>query len=232
MRPYQWNVAAGALPIGLSLTSAGRISGYPRTPGAYPITIRMRDASGLTKEQKLELKVMVSSLVISTDQVPTATVGVMINRAMTASGGILPYTWMVDSGMLPSGVTLRYDGLLTGVPGASGTYRFVIRVADKSGLTSVKPYTLSVGTKPLVITSTFLPQASARKPYSAPLVVTGGVKPYTWSLLDGVLPSGMNLSRAGVLSGPPWAPGTYRFTAQATDTTAANVTKSFELRVE
>lgn len=43
--PYTWNVSAGALPAGLSLSSAGVISGTPTTDGQSTLTIRAVDAN-------------------------------------------------------------------------------------------------------------------------------------------------------------------------------------------
>lgn len=45
-RPATWRVSAGALPPGLSLTAAGRITGTPRTAGAWHSEIAADDPSG------------------------------------------------------------------------------------------------------------------------------------------------------------------------------------------
>jgi hypothetical protein len=45
--PYTWSLAAGAFPSGLSLSSAGRITGTSTgTPGAYSVTVLCADANG------------------------------------------------------------------------------------------------------------------------------------------------------------------------------------------
>jgi hypothetical protein len=38
--PYRWSVAKGSLPAGLALTTAGVISGTPRSPVSASITFR------------------------------------------------------------------------------------------------------------------------------------------------------------------------------------------------
>ncbi|RNL79752.1 Ig domain-containing protein [Nocardioides marmorisolisilvae] len=40
-----WSLASGTLPPGLTLSSAGRITGYPKTPGTWTFTVRLLDAS-------------------------------------------------------------------------------------------------------------------------------------------------------------------------------------------
>jgi hypothetical protein len=54
--------------------------------------------------------------------------------SLTATGGMPPRTWVVESGNLPPGLNLdSTSGLISGVPRAFGTYRFTARVTD-SGL--------------------------------------------------------------------------------------------------
>jgi hypothetical protein len=48
--PYTFTVRAGALPAGVSLTSAGVMSGTPSTPGAPAFTIRATDVNGCFQE--------------------------------------------------------------------------------------------------------------------------------------------------------------------------------------
>jgi hypothetical protein len=55
--------------------------------------------------------------------------------------------------------------------------------------------------------------------YSSALVATGGVPPYTFSIVSGSLPPGSSLNAAGDLRGTPTTVGTFNFTAQAVDST-------------
>lgn len=63
-----------------------------------------------------------------------------------------------------------------------------------------------VQVSPLVITTASLPNGQIATAYSASLVATGGVTPYNWSLISGVLPAGLSLSAStGAISGTPTA---------------------------
>ncbi len=71
----------------------------------------------------------------------------------------------------------------------------------------------------LVITTTSLPSVKRSKSYSATLSASGGVMPYTWSIVSGSLPPGLSLNPAtGVISGTaPSTKGTWNFTVQVED---------------
>ncbi len=65
--------------------------------------------------------------------------------AMTASQGTTPYVWSVYSGNLPPGLTMSPGGVISGTPtGFGGNYQVIIRVADQTGATNEKTYTVVV----------------------------------------------------------------------------------------
>jgi hypothetical protein len=55
-------------------------------------------------------------------------------------------------------------------------------------------------------------------PFSAKLSASGGSGTYTWSVAEGVLPSGFALAADGTLAGRAQTAGTYRATLRLTDT--------------
>ncbi len=61
---------------------------------------------------------------------------------------------------------------------------------------------------------------------------TGGTPPYVWSAIPGALPSWINLSPDGILSGSPAVAGATRFTVTVTDTLGAANSKVFQLAVD
>lgn len=70
---------------------------------------------------------------------------------------------------------------------------------------------------PLVITTLSLPSATVGSSYSGTLNASGGIAPYTWTVISGALPPGLSLSTSGVISGTPTTAGTYNFTVQVID---------------
>jgi hypothetical protein len=71
---------------------------------------------------------------ISILNVPNAPVGVFYSTVISVTAGTPPFTFtLVNSNPLPPGLTLGFDGLLSGTPTASGRYEFSIRGTDSFG---------------------------------------------------------------------------------------------------
>lgn len=90
----------------------------------------------------------------------------------------------------------------------------------------------------LKIETTSLPDAHAgNPPYSASVVVSGGMPVYNWTIFSGALPAGLSLSATtGVIGGtpnPPTSGNTYNFTVKVTDSAnpANAVTKPLSIFV-
>ena len=60
--PYTWSVTAGSPPPGITLSSAGVLSGTPTTAGTYTFTVQARDAGANTRTTQLSLDVFVSGV--------------------------------------------------------------------------------------------------------------------------------------------------------------------------
>jgi hypothetical protein len=73
-----------------------------------------------------------------------------------------------------------------------------------------------------VTTPSQLPSAVLNQAFSYTLTGSGGVAPYTFSIVAGNLPDGMALSSGGTISGTPIVAGPFNFTYQVKD--SLNVT--------
>ncbi|HKW64412.1 MAG TPA: putative Ig domain-containing protein [Candidatus Acidoferrum sp.] len=161
-----------------------------------------------------------ATLAILSSSLPDAVTGMPYAGQVTLFGGLAPYTVSVTNGSLPTGLSITNTGLITGTPGAAGSFTFTIQVTDSAAQQSITTQVLTIRVgSPLVIGTTTLPAATISVPYSASLNATGGFGNVTWSLTSGVLPTGLSLSSAGgVISGTTSATGgTFTFTVQATD---------------
>lgn len=86
---------------------------------------------------------------------------------------------------------------------------------------------------PEVLDSGTLAAGKEGEPYEPVVLgVRGGTPPYTWSLVDGRLPSGMTLRSYGVLDGTPLTAGSYSFVARVTDANGLRGEAAYGLMVE
>ncbi len=86
---------------------------------------------------------------------------------------------------------------------------------------------------PLSITTSSLPNAVLNTAYSATLAGSGGALPYSWTIASGSLPTGLNLSGSGVISGTPTVAGLYNFTVRLRDSSnpVQTVTRALSITV-
>jgi hypothetical protein len=82
-----------------------------------------------------------------------------------------------------------------------------------------------------VATQTELPTASARVNYDKQLEARGGSGSYSWSLVGGRLPAGMQLSGSGMLSGTPTEAGLFNLSTQVRDAAGRVSQAPFALEV-
>jgi subtilisin family serine protease len=170
---------------------------------------------------------------ITTTSLPGGTVGTPYSETLQASGGTPPYTWTLDAGALPAGLTLNAStGVVSGTPTTAGTASFTVKVTDSASQSDTQDLSLAVAPPPLTITTTSLPAGAVGVAYSQTLEATGGTPPYGWSLDTGTLPVGLTLNAStGVVSGTPTTAGTASFTARVTDGAAQSDTQALSIAV-
>lgn len=142
--PYQFSVASGSLPAGLSLSSEGMITGTPTSMGNASFEVEVRDAMSATQRKGYTIAVIERTpLSIS---VP-ATISLRYNQAaevqLVAAGGVPPYQWTMV-GLLPAGVTLDVDTLRGTPTSTKATAMVTFRVQDSEGVTAEKLVTVEV----------------------------------------------------------------------------------------
>lgn len=227
--PYTWALASGSLPVGLSLSAAGVISGTPTAAGSPSFTVRVTDAASRTATQSLTLTIS-ATLSITTSTLPAGVVGVAYSQALVAAGGTTPYTWAVTSGSPPAGLSLGSSGVLSGTPTTAGSATFAVRVTDAASRTDTQVLTVTV-TSTLGITTTTLPEGVVGSSYSQQLRRQRGAPPYAWSVTTGALPDGLSLSAAGLVSGTPTAVGGFTFTVGVADAGAGSASRGFTITI-
>lgn len=79
--------------------------------------------------------------VIFSDQyLPTGIAGQFYSYQLFAAGGKPPYSWSLDSGNLPAGISINSNGLLFGISGPTTNVAINIKVSDIDGKSNTKAF--------------------------------------------------------------------------------------------
>jgi len=130
--PDTWQMAAGVLPPGLALSSAGRISGIPQASGQFAFSVRVADGSGRSASASFVLTTT-NVLRVLTATLPEVEAGSAYQATLQATGGTPPYRWTVIDGRLPDGLVLTADGVVSGTSSGGSPTSVVAAATDSSG---------------------------------------------------------------------------------------------------
>lgn len=238
--PYVWEMASGELPKGLSINSSGEIFGTPEEPKSSSFAVKVISGDGFSKTKSFTIEIL-DQLKVSTETIPSGTVGVSYSATFSASWGTAPYSWSVSPEEVLTTNGLVFDpvnSIISGVPKEAKPSNVVITVRDAVGNTATKAFFLEtkepvVTLLPLNITTENLSSGAIGVEYSVTFLASGGVPPYGWSIQSGILPNGLTLNAAGgVVSGIPSATGTSSFTIRVFDNTSSSTTKLFNIEIK
>ncbi|NZA27741.1 putative Ig domain-containing protein [Luteimonas sp. SJ-92] len=130
--PYNYSVASGALPVGLSLNSSGLLSGTPTQRGVYSFSVQAQDNVGDSTVKGYTGTVQNPTLTLTT-ATGTAVQGSAINQTLETTGGVAPYSYLLETGTLPAGISISAAGVVSGTTNAAvGSYPVTLRVTDSS----------------------------------------------------------------------------------------------------
>ena len=227
--PYSYALTGGTLPLGLTLSSAGVISGSPSASRTSSFTVTASDAGGQHVATNFSLTIR-PSLSLLPATLPSALLGASYTATVSAANGAAPISYSLSGGGLPPGLVFSSTGTLSGTPSLAGTYGFTITATDASGQHASAAFSLTV-TQALVITTPPLGPGQVNATYSAQFYAAGGTQPYTWAVTTGSVPPGFALTPAGMLSGTATTQGTFAFTMTATDAAGQHASQAYTLQI-
>ncbi|MBQ7594204.1 MAG: putative Ig domain-containing protein [Synergistaceae bacterium] len=229
--PITWTLS-GDLPDGLTLSSAGVISGIPTTSGDYEFGVIATNTAG-SDDVKLSIKIddAPTAPAITTTELADGKLGTAYSAALTATG-TTPITWSLQSGDFPGGLTLYSSGTISGTPTAAGDFTFSVIALNSAGQDEAT-FTIKIEDDKSVtaptITTTSLENGTVNKDYSATLEAAGS-ETMVWSLASGSLPNGLQLYSSGAISGTPTKAGDFTFSVNATNS-GGNDTKELTIKI-
>jgi hypothetical protein len=207
--------------------------------GAGPATVTTTEAAGTGGTENGWAAVLATfyatpgtPVQIQTTTLPGGSTGVPYNQTIAGINGVLPYSWAVTSGTLPTSVSFSSAGVLSGTPTVAGSYSFGVTVTDFAGQTATATFTIVIAAAVVITTTSPLPGGTTGVAYSVQFLRTGGTGPFTWAVVAGTLPPGLALGTAhGFLNGTPVLAGTYTFTVQVTDANGLTATLACSLTI-
>lgn len=212
----------GTLPKGLTLnTSTGEVYGTPTQSGNFTVSFTVSNSAGSdTANVTFTIYAKPTLPKITTSSLSTGTVGASYSQTIRVSG-TTPVT--IDATGLPNGLDINSDtGNISGTPETSGTFNVTISATNIA--------TNLEGSGPATKTLKLVIKDSAPK-ISVVSTITGGIvgevydgyqfestagTSITWTASG--IPSGMSLSKSGLLTGTPKKAGTFTIKLKATST--------------
>jgi large repetitive protein len=243
--PY--TIAPINIPAGMSVNNAGLLYGAPAESGrGRPLYLSLADsgAAQLTSYGSININSTNPpvNLSLSGGDLGVAALGDYSFTVNVSGSPLNPpnYTVTKVDGALPPGLELltgkNFPGnnnnpaMIGGVLSAAGSYKFTLRVTDGAGNFGEREYRLRVSG--LNIMNNGLPNGSVGVPYSQTLEPRGGMAPYTFSLTNGALPTGLTLNPStGVINGTPQTTSAISIGIGLSDINGDYVTRSFTLNI-
>jgi hypothetical protein len=208
--PYTWSMNGAPPAPGLTLSSAGLISGTPTASGGTLRTYRVTDAANQSTPKDLNISIEAAASSVSGAGIASITAGIQssptimpftlsngtVNVAyptiqLAATGGVSPYTWSV-SPALPNGLFLNLlgPGIISGTPlnASNGSTIYTVTVMDSSVPTAeisklTRDFTVNAAVTIDVGSPSGppLPAGTVGQPYHALLSASGATGPGTYT---------------------------------------------------
>ncbi len=223
---FTWFLGATSkLPEGMTLSKDGTLSGTTTEPGTYTLDVAASNSVGTGATKKLTLKVLGTKPHITTETLPTASIGKPYSTTIVAEGD--PAVTFATHG-LPNGLSLdQTTGQISGSTTAIGEFEVVITATSSIGSDS-KTYTLNCGTAPTIVSDT-LDNGQIGQAYNCTVEVTGDPEP---KMEATGLPSGLSFDGStGVISGTPKECGKFDITISAQNGFGDGVSKEFSIEI-
>jgi hypothetical protein len=147
-------ITSGSLPSGITLTTAGVLSGTPTQIGTYPFTVTAADTSGDSGSQGYSLQIACQTITVGPSTLAPGTAGAPYGPVTFTETGGVGTTTFSESGALPSGVTFSAP-VLSGTTTQSGNFPITVTATDSNSCSGNITDTLTINsstTAPVSVT--------------------------------------------------------------------------------
>lgn len=145
--PFLWELVSGSAPpgvnihTGLFVGNTAPIDGTPAASGEFSFTIRCTasDSSSIEKTFSINVVGITQGALL-----PGGVTDTPYSEQLVGQGGIAPYSFTLESGVLPTGLSMSPDGLISGTPFISESQNIVLGVTDANGITCDVPEIIQI----------------------------------------------------------------------------------------
>jgi hypothetical protein len=122
----KWSMA----PATGTISSSGLYTAPPAILSTSSVMVTATSAADATKSASAAITLIPAITIMRTSQL-SGTAGTAYSAAVSAIGGVTPYTWSIASGQLPPGTSLSTStGAISGTPTTAGSYNVTMKVTD------------------------------------------------------------------------------------------------------
>jgi hypothetical protein len=148
-----WSIRSGTLPVGMSLSPSGEVTGTPTSSsgGFYKVTFVVTDERGEVSAPWTFDIALIPKLTVTSTTLPLARVGDAYQTSLSGVGGDGRITWSIQSGTLPAGMTLSASGTISGTPTTSGVFTFSVVITDFNNVVSTPKLLVLKVNSPLIL---------------------------------------------------------------------------------
>jgi hypothetical protein len=224
LAPYTFSVIQGNLPAGLTLSSAGVLSGTPTQAGTFGIVVQAVASGGTGSGDRSYTLFVVDASCPD----PNAFVGVTYGSLFSSEPS--PSFYSPAGGTFPPGLDVNADGFVSGTPTTAGSFTFGVNLDFGSAGVFVKTCTIHVNSQ----LGSMAPFSVARLgvPYRSGVTAYGGTAPFSFALQSGSLPPGLALNSSnGQITGTPTGAGLSTFTVLISDNNGRTFNPTYTINV-
>lgn len=173
------------------------------------------------------------NIVLVSTNLPTGQVGQVYSQSLSATGGTSPYTYTLDSGSLPPGLSI-VGSSIEGVPSMQGSFEARIKAvsSDDPALEAIGTFRFNIsGQDQIVISTSSLTDGNLGDAYSGAIAATGGnSSDYVYGATG--LPTGLSInSSTGAITGTPSVFGAFNVTFTVEDGVSLGAEKVISLYI-
>jgi|GEM_PF-1628498 len=217
------------------VVTANVLAACPATNASFTLTVT--DGAGASANATLNVTVTNNTqpvLTYATNQSVAAGGSLTINPATGPSdNGSLSAIVVQSQGSYTGTISVNSGNGIVSLSGAKpgGQHTITIRATDNCGAMTDATFTLTVTCPTITVNPATLPNGTVGTAYNQTVSATGGAALYSFMLLSGTLPNGLNLAANGNLTGTLTQNGDFTFTIKVTDANGCMGTQQYTVTI-